>query len=373
MKKILVAVLFSIFTVSIANAATSFETDLSFGITGSAKVTTLQEFLRDQGLYTGPITGNFFTLTKNAVIAFQKAHSVNGTGYFGPLTRQKANVLLKTPANNISVSSLEEQITKLQLELKAMLLAQSAEPAPIPPPPPPPQQPTDSGKEIALTANKTTVFQNNWDSVIITAIYKENGTPKPAAFSFTAPEKTQVINADCEGNSPQCGKANFTYSPKTLGTQSISVTTSGVTKTIDITVVPYVAMNPTATLTATKPSFAQGATGATIGTLTLTGADEPILLQQMTVSTNIPFSSFYLTNCATPETNITPVSFGSLDIITLSKNQLMTDCPIKIKMDTSTPSGSYTFTITAIKTIGQSSGLNRTVEGLPLLLKISLL
>jgi len=84
----------------------SFQNDLYYGMTQSAGVRCLQEFLRKQGggIYPeGIISGNFLSLTKTAVIRFQEKYSAEilsplglqtGTGYFGNLSRQKANQLL---------------------------------------------------------------------------------------------------------------------------------------------------------------------------------------------------------------------------------------------------------------------------------------
>ena len=83
-----------------------FEKNLSIGITNSQDVRCLQQFLKNQGseIYPeGLVTGNFLTLTQAAVIRFQEKYKEEvlnpldlekGTGYFGFLTRQKANKLI---------------------------------------------------------------------------------------------------------------------------------------------------------------------------------------------------------------------------------------------------------------------------------------
>lgn len=72
----------------------AFDADLRYGSSG-AEVFELQEFLTAQGVYTGPITGNFYSLTLAAVKAFQSKENVSpASGFFGPLTRAKANTLL---------------------------------------------------------------------------------------------------------------------------------------------------------------------------------------------------------------------------------------------------------------------------------------
>jgi len=68
-----------------------FTKNLSFGMQGDAQVSQLQELLKARGLYTGPITGNFYFLTLTAVKAFQTQQGISpAAGYFGPLTRAAA-------------------------------------------------------------------------------------------------------------------------------------------------------------------------------------------------------------------------------------------------------------------------------------------
>lgn len=70
--------------------AASFDTNLRYGSHG-AGVLELQEFLTAQGVYSGPISGNFFSLTLAGVKAFQvQQNVVPVSGFFGPLTRAKA-------------------------------------------------------------------------------------------------------------------------------------------------------------------------------------------------------------------------------------------------------------------------------------------
>ncbi len=67
-----------------------FTTTLQVGSTGNA-VTELQKRLTAEGLYSGPITAYFGQLTKAAVMAYQKAHSLPQVGIVGPQTRAVLN------------------------------------------------------------------------------------------------------------------------------------------------------------------------------------------------------------------------------------------------------------------------------------------
>ncbi len=74
---------------------TSFQRDLSYGLSNSSEVKCLQEFLKSkgQGIYPeGIVSGNYFSLTVLAVKRYQASKGISQTGYFGPLTRGAANL-----------------------------------------------------------------------------------------------------------------------------------------------------------------------------------------------------------------------------------------------------------------------------------------
>jgi len=88
------------------NFCSSFNSDLYFGMANNESVRCLQGFLKNQGagIYPeGLMTGNFGSLTKQAVIRFQEKYTAeiltpvglsSGTGYVGEKTRQKINQML---------------------------------------------------------------------------------------------------------------------------------------------------------------------------------------------------------------------------------------------------------------------------------------
>ncbi len=70
--------------------------NLYLGISGPS-VSCLQEVLRNEGadIYPqGLVTGYFGSLTRSAVVRFQKKYAILQTGFVGPLTRAKINALL---------------------------------------------------------------------------------------------------------------------------------------------------------------------------------------------------------------------------------------------------------------------------------------
>lgn len=96
MKYLLIGALFLFPTLAFAQ---TFDTNLSYGSTGT-EVSALQEFLVTQHVLAPQyITGNFYSLTLAAVKAFQTAESITPvSGYFGPISRATANAILVAEA-----------------------------------------------------------------------------------------------------------------------------------------------------------------------------------------------------------------------------------------------------------------------------------
>ena len=67
--------------------------DLQIGSPYFNDVIVLQTVLTQEGVYSGEITGGFYSQTFNAVQAFQQKYGINATGFVGPDTRAKLNTL----------------------------------------------------------------------------------------------------------------------------------------------------------------------------------------------------------------------------------------------------------------------------------------
>lgn len=88
----------------VARMERRFERDLHYGMKDSEEVERLQEVLKEEEVYPeGIVTGNFYNLTRKAVIRFQEKYAGDildplgleeGTGYVGELTREKLNELV---------------------------------------------------------------------------------------------------------------------------------------------------------------------------------------------------------------------------------------------------------------------------------------
>lgn len=110
MKKIIIfAAFFSLFFINSVSAA-EFNANLKYGSKGN-DVIKLQEFLNEQGLYNGPITGNFFSLTLKAVKALQTREAISPvSGFFGNLTRAKVNEILDTQLVDSEAEAVSEPV-----------------------------------------------------------------------------------------------------------------------------------------------------------------------------------------------------------------------------------------------------------------------
>ncbi|MEK7662078.1 MAG: peptidoglycan-binding protein, partial [Patescibacteria group bacterium] len=71
-----------------------FNRDLKIGARGT-DVTELQKYLTANAIYSGPVTGYFGKLTKNAVKSYQKNNKLPSYGFFGPMTRALVNKTVK--------------------------------------------------------------------------------------------------------------------------------------------------------------------------------------------------------------------------------------------------------------------------------------
>lgn len=104
---ILLGILFLFPTVSYA----SIDKSLKYGSQG-LDVIELQEFLISKGFLSGQITGNFFSLTKNAVVAYQTSVGLPATGFVGSLTREKINSELSfVSSSSGAIGAVETQKT----------------------------------------------------------------------------------------------------------------------------------------------------------------------------------------------------------------------------------------------------------------------
>ena len=73
------------------SAVNVFSRFISFGARNNPDVIKLQKVLKAESLYSGPLSGNFLSLTQAALKKLQKKYRITQTGTIGPLTRKKLN------------------------------------------------------------------------------------------------------------------------------------------------------------------------------------------------------------------------------------------------------------------------------------------
>jgi peptidoglycan hydrolase-like protein with peptidoglycan-binding domain len=101
-KSILTAFIF--LAIPLVSYASIINTEMGYGSTG-AQVLKLQQFLINGGYLQGTATGNFYSLTQQAVEAYQSAHGISPTGYVGSLTRGAINENSSSTTSQVSSPS----------------------------------------------------------------------------------------------------------------------------------------------------------------------------------------------------------------------------------------------------------------------------
>ncbi len=178
-KLLLITTLFIIPMISFA----SIDANLKYGSTGT-EVKELQEFLIDKGFLTGQATGNFFTLTRKAVVAYQGSIGLPTTGFVGPMTREKVNVELlvaDTSSNTAEVTETGTTAPSIQNNSKTAvqkqiedLLAQIAQ----------------MNSQIAQLNQKTQTQIQQTAQIVQNTTPTTNPTPQPTPTPTPSPTPT---------------------------------------------------------------------------------------------------------------------------------------------------------------------------------------
>jgi peptidoglycan hydrolase-like protein with peptidoglycan-binding domain len=246
-KYIMYLLLIAVLVPSLAFA--SFDVSLKYGSHGVA-VRELQDFLKDQGIYHGAITGNFFAVTRTAVKTFQKNNGLKADGYFGLSSRNKANEILASDAQASDDAEKAETgsvavITPVPIYVPPIvqnpiinsnptnnIMTNEAPSAPV------------SQKKIVLEVVSLDPMHPyrgstplNKDVVVNAYIYDDAGNVvDTAAVVFTTPDDKQNVTVQ-KGNGGKNGFAfNIDYFPAKVGVNTISVAALGITQSIDIEV-----------------------------------------------------------------------------------------------------------------------------------------
>src|SRR3989344_803219 len=197
MKKYLSILILTVFIVPSVLFA-SINNNLKYGSVGP-QVIELQEFLIDKGFLNFQATGNFFTLTKKAVVSYQSSVGLPATGYVGPMTREKINLELvvddsseiqETGATNTPtvVPSTDTATLQKQLELLRQQVAQLFE-----------QQKVQTEQTQQTNQTLTQIQQNTTPvQVVVPTITPESlATSLKLSFPDTNESYPEFIGANC--------------------------------------------------------------------------------------------------------------------------------------------------------------------------------
>lgn len=111
--------------------AMSFDQDLRYGLMRNQQVRDLQTFLTDEGYYSGPISGNFLSMTRRSLNNFQKDNGLKVVSKLDKSTREIINQLLlakesySSPTLSDNTIQNDQFITLYDLQNNAIQFDQS--------------------------------------------------------------------------------------------------------------------------------------------------------------------------------------------------------------------------------------------------------
>ena len=201
-------------------AFASIDTNLSYGTHGTA-VVELQNFLIQNGFLTGTTaTGNFFSLTKKAVVAYQASVGLPTTGFVGALTRAKINAASVAPTASTgtttstatttqTLSTIVQQLqqtvqqqaqTIQQIQQNTQQIAQNTTPV-VPPPPAPVVIDNSSASVTAYPSAQAELGASGGTMQATIGEFKVNGYGEGIKVSSLSVLPVMGI-ANCLGSSP---------------------------------------------------------------------------------------------------------------------------------------------------------------------------
>lgn len=291
----------------------SIDVNLKYGSTGP-EVIELQEYLIDKGFLKIIATGNFYSLTRTAVVAYQTSVGLPATGFVGPMTRERINAdlalgtseeeaqapVVTTPSND--TSALKAQLDALLLQVQALVTEQ--------------QKTTQATNK--LVENTTPVFGTT---------PQPTPTPQPTAPSPT-PTPTPV---------PPPTPVTPVYNLSILPTTSIVKTNDPQANNINISIAKII-LSP--------------------------NGGEPLIIEKIIVESALPSglnlcgwgNGGYICSYLSP--NSTAGTFQS----TLSTKE---NIELTLKITDGLPVGNYTVKVNDVRVIGTHSGEYKQIQNLP--------
>lgn len=102
------------------SATELFEKDLKYGTSNNVEVKRLQEYLKGEKMYTGPLSGNYYGLTQLAVKKLQKKYNLKQDGKFNSITRERLNKTLNLKLELDQKSKELEEAQQLAESIEAL-------------------------------------------------------------------------------------------------------------------------------------------------------------------------------------------------------------------------------------------------------------
>ena len=281
----------------------SFDTNFKYG-SRDERIKEIQEFLTDQGLYSGPITGNYYSLTRKAVIAFQARENISPAyGFWGSLTRAKANSIKDLDDQNENSQELSEtgtisngdndvcaNIEGIQTTVPSGMLTDSLKNCAVPVQNVVTQtEVTPSLKRIDSSASNLSILMNGWTTIDNwVEVYDDNGVNTDKyAVSVTTSTGTYPLTKD---GSYLHWKYHYVFSPTKTGTESLVFNVSGlnISKTLSINVNPFIDTPTVISFYNAGNSTFSRSSGTTpwIGNVYISDYDEPVILKDIKYTIN---------------------------------------------------------------------------------------
>lgn len=244
MKKTIILVALALFPLT---SFAAFDSNLKYSASGPA-VVELQEFLTSHNYYAGPISGYFYSLTLAGVKAYQAANNLPSSGYFGPMSRAEANVILTDDLATSTTQELTETGTT-SAPIVAPIETPPVQNQVVPPtfsgtitsPAPMPQDLSAITVKVATSGGRFTFS--------VSVLGSDGNAIQNAPIHMEAPDLVPIANktgitdrfaTDQDGNPPQNNwYTTFSYGGLqvlTKGSQDITFTSGNLTKTITINV-----------------------------------------------------------------------------------------------------------------------------------------
>lgn len=215
---------------------------------------------------------------------------------------------------------------------------------------------------ISTQVDDTSVSATGWNEIRIYITPLKNGEYEDLqTISMTTPDDIQNKTVTIKSDS-----FSFGYYPKTVGVHTLNFSWNGVSESVDLEAIEYIAVDPVFQVDDYNGRyFEPGDEKIGLGRVTLKQFDESLLhikkvmfdtdIQQGVITLNYPFSGqVYLSG---EYTILTPDKWASMSIESEG---------VSFNIDTPIEPGDYTVTITDMEIVGNDSGLYRYAQGLPL-------